>query len=230
MPPPRSHGQVRLGGTHAQAPSPLPQAYPPSDPVVSTQVVNGFTSWLPGRTRVFYQRNLFLQYPRPIQMAVGAPYPTDRTIFKLRAPQEQVIIVRQIAFRVFIHSGIGNDDLVELQWSRATTFLGFSFASGNRGITDYVTNISSIRGAVQQGPNGTTVAPQSGGGSIWPFTGSIVPREQLWAGYIMPNQEFDAKVVILREPNFDVRVISCEVSGWILGETQFNYMIDKLTG
>jgi hypothetical protein len=228
--PPRSAAQVRLGNTHAQAPSPLPQSYPATEQPYPTQVVNGFTSWLPGRTRIFFQRIYFLKYPRPIQMALGAPYPTDRTIFKLRAPQEQVIVFKDVSFKVYIHSGIGNDDVVQISPTRTTTFLGFSFSQGNRGITDYNTNVSAIAGAVSAGPNGTTVAPQSGGGSIWPFAGSIVPQDDLYAGYIMPNQEFDAKVVLLREPNFDFRIVSCSISGWLVGETQFNAMIDKLTG
>lgn len=230
---PRPPGQVRLGGTRAQAPSPLPQEYPPEvrGGGAPVQLANGFTAWLPGRTRIFFQRFYFLDYPRPLQMAAFPPFPIDLTIFKLQAPAQQVIVFDDVRFNVYIHSGIGQDDLDLLPPGRAVTFLGFQFSNGNRGITDYNTNIQARGTPVIANANfGTPVAPQAGGGSIWPLAGSIVPQLDNYAGYIMPNTEFTAKVSILRAPNFDVRLFSALVSGWVINETEFNKMIDMLKG
>lgn len=200
------------------------------------RIVGGFSSQLPGRTRIFFQRVYFAQMPHPIQKGAGNPFPFPIPVATIEAPSQQCIILRAAAFKVFQHSGIGVDDYIEVNPSRAASTFGFSVRVGNRGLTDFNTNVSPDPGStqpVQSAPKlgGGTVSLSPGDGRLYPFAGLITPHLSTdpFASYIRPGEQIFASVTVLREPNFDVRFFSVELSGWLANEDELEKMINKLT-
>lgn len=200
------------------------------------RIVGGFSSQLPGRTRIFFQRVYFAQMPHPIQRGAGNPFPFPIPVATIEAPSQQCIILRAAAFKVFQHSGIGVDDYVEVNPSRAASTFGFSVRVGNRGLTDFNTNVSPDPGIVQPvvtapkaGVGAAALGP--GDGRLYPFAGLITPHLSTdpFASYIRPGEQIFASVTVLREPNFDVRFFSVELSGWLANEDELEKMINKLT-
>lgn len=222
------------GGTSPQEPSPLPQGYPaPAKAPVPVRITNGFTFNLPGRTRLFFQRQFFAPYPRPIQAAGGAPFPRDVDIARIQAPTHQGIIIRAVAFRAYQHSGIGVEDIVEVPPSRAKTYLGFKFNLGNRGLTDFQTNLPGtgvpvIYPGAPQG--GLPSAPRAGQGNTFQGTGIVTPNmpNESFAAYAMPGDIIKSTAVVLRPPSFDLRLFEVEMSGWLANETEMQKIIDHL--
>jgi len=201
------------------------------------RIVHGFTSQLPGRSRIFFQRVYFAQMPHPIQKGVGNPFPITLPVATIEAPRMQCIILRAAAFRVFQHSGIGVDDYIETAPSRSASTFGFSVRVGNRGLTDYNTNVSpdpGTAGAVTP-PSPKVNAGQAalgpGDGRLYPFAGLVTPHlgADPFASYIRPGEQIFASVTVLREPNFDVRFFSVELSGWLAEETEMEKMISALS-
>jgi hypothetical protein len=121
-------------------PSGLPQGYA-SGKVEPVRIVNGFTQFLPKRSLLFFQRQFFASYPRPIQFAGLPSFPRGVNIATIQAPVNQGIVIRTVAFRAYQHSGIGVEDIIEVPAARAKTYLGFQFNLGNRGLTDFQTNL-----------------------------------------------------------------------------------------
>lgn len=201
------------------------------------RIVGGFSSQLPGRTRIFFQRVYFAQMPHPIQKGVGNPFPFPIPVATIEAPSQQCIILRAAAFKVFQHSGIGVDDYVEVNPSRAASTFGFSVRVGNRGLTDFNTNVSPDPGNVSpvvpigNQLTGQAAALSPGDGRLYPFAGLITPHLSTdpFASYIRPGEQIFASVTVLREPNFDVRFFSVELSGWLANEDELEKMINKLT-
>jgi len=199
------------------------------------RIVHGFTSQLPGRSRIFFQRVYFAQMPHPIQKGTGNPFPFAMPVATIEAPKQQCVILRAAAFKVFQHSGIGVDDYIETPPSRSASTFGFSVRVGNRGLTDYNTNVSPDPGQVapvasgNQGVGQAALSP--GDGRLYPFSGTITPHlgTDPFASYIRPGEQIMASVTVLREPNFDVRFFSVELSGWLAGEAELDKMINALS-
>lgn len=199
------------------------------------RIVHGFTSQLPGRSRIFFQRVYFAEMPHPIQKGLGNPFPFALPVATIEAPAQQCIILRAAAFKVFQHSGIGVDDFIEVNPSRAASTFGFAVRVGNRGLTDFNTNNSPDPG--QAGAVGP-VNPKSGraglspgDGRLYPFAGLITPHmsNEPFASYIRPAEQILASVTVLREPNYDVRFFSVELSGWLANEAELDRMINSLS-
>jgi hypothetical protein len=200
------------------------------------RIVGGFSSQLPGRTRIFFQRVYFAQMPHPIQVGVGNPFPFPIPVATIEAPAQQCIILRAAAFKVFQHSGIGIDDYIEVSPSRAASTFGFSIRVGNRGLTDFNTNASPDPGQVSPvvaGPKAGvgSAALGPGDGRLYPFAGLVTPvlGNDPFASYVRPSEQILASVTVLREPNFDVRFFSVELSGWLANEDELEKMINRLT-
>jgi hypothetical protein len=204
--------------------------------VSPVRIVHGFTAALPGRTRIFFQRVYFAPMPNPIQVGLGNPFPFTLPVATILAPKQQCIVLRAAAFRVFQHSGIGLDDFEEVSPARAASTFGFALKIGNRGISDYNTNLSPDPGVTQpvaqiQGGTGqASVTP--GDGRLYPFAGLITPHlsNDPYATYVRPADEIRATVTVLREPNYDVRFFSVEMSGWLANETELEKVINSLSG
>lgn len=221
------------GGTAGVTPSPLPQGYAPGDPPVPIRIVNGFTFNLPGRSRLFFQRQFFASYPRPIQAAGLPPFPRNVNIATIQAPTHQGIVIREVAFRAYQHSGIGVEDIVELPPSRAKTYLGFKFNLGNRGLTDFQTNLPGQGVPINlPGPQGTfTTAPRAGQGNVFQGTGTVTPNMpgENFAAYALPGDLIQSTAVVIRPPSFDLRLFEVEISGWLANETELQKIIDRLS-
>ena len=205
-------------------------------PISPIRIVHGFTSQLPGRSRIFFQRVYFAQMPHPIQKGLGNPFPISLPVATILAPQQQCIVLRAAAFKVFQHSGIGIDDYVETLPSRSASTFGFAVRVGNRGLTDYNTNVSpdpGNAGAVTVGgaKAGVGASLSPGDGRLYPFSGLITPHlgSDPFASYIRPGEQINASVTVLREPNFDVRFFSLELSGWLAEEKELERMINALS-
>ena len=219
--------------------SPLPQEYAHSA-VTPVRIVGGFTTALPGRDRIFFNRIYFAPMPYPIQKGTGNPYPFGMDVATIEVPKTQALVVRQVAFRVFQHSGIAVDDYTEVDPARAATNFGFEFKMGNRGMTDFNTNLAPDPGSIAPvgglGPFPKVVNPaiaglSPGGGQLFPFAGPITPvlPNESFASYARPQDLVKARVFILREPNFDVRFFSVSISGFLANETDLDRMLDMLS-
>lgn len=204
--------------------------------VTPIRIVNGFTAQLPGRARIFFQRVYFAQMPRPIQMGVGNAYPRNLDVATIEAPQQQCIILRSASFKIFQHSGIGVDDFIEVNPSRAASTFGFSLRVGNRGLTDFNTNnspspvqLQAVAPGVKVGVGRASLSP--GDGSLYPFAGRITPNPDTdpFASYVRPGEQLLAQVSVLREPNYDVRFFSVEMSGWLANEAELDKIVNSLT-
>jgi hypothetical protein len=191
---------------------------------------------LPGRSRIFFQRVYFAPMPRPIQVGLGNPFPFSLPVATIEAPAQQCIVLREASFKIFQHSGIGVDDFIETVPTRAASTFGFAVRVGNRGMTDFNTNNSP-----DPGQAGAVIAPVKSGsgragltpgdGRLYPFAGPITPRLGFdpFASYVRPAEQIFASVTVLREPNFDVRFFSVELSGWLANEAEMDRIINSLS-
>lgn len=197
------------------------------------RIVNGFTSLLPGRSRRFFQRQFFANYPRPIAQAGASPFPRRITIARIQAPDNQSIVIRDVAFAAFQHSGIGVEDLSAVPNGRAVGTLGFEFLVGNQGMTDFATNLPGVGVPVTyttaQGPG--AVAPRIGQGSTFQGVGSIVPSTptEPFAAYAMPSDLLTANAVLFRPPNFDIRIFEVKIEGWLVEAVELEKILDSLS-
>lgn len=221
------------GATAPRTASPLPQEHAPSR-AKPARVVHGFTQFLPGRTRIFFQRQFFANYPRPIQQGGATPFPRTIDIATIQAPREQAIVIRVVAFAAYQHSGIGIEDLAEVPNGRAVGTLGFRFAVGNRGLTDFQTNLPGrgipvVYSTVSQ--TGTPTQPIAGQGNTFQGVGPVTPSTdgEMFAGYARPGDLIKASAVIFRPPSFDLRLFEVKISGWIADEYEVDNIIDRLS-
>jgi hypothetical protein len=107
---------------------------------------------------------------------------------------------------------------------------------GNRGMTDFNTNNSPDPGSAvpvtspgKVGVGRASLSP--GDGRLYPFAGPITPQllTDPFASYVRPAEQIYASVTVLREPNFDVRFFSVELSGWLVPEAEMDRMINALS-
>jgi hypothetical protein len=220
-----------LGKTSSQVGSPGQQSYDPSCNVPVT-IKHGFLANLPGRSRIFFQRQFFTSYPRPIQNGAATPFPRVVPIATIEAPKQQAIVIRSVVFRAYQHSGIGIEDLQAVPEGRGIGTLGFRFNVGNRGISDFMTNLPGRGIPVVFGQQGATaVAPQSGQGTTYQGIGMITPPPSgdAFAKYAMPGDIIQSQAVIFRPPSFDLRVFRVDISGWLASEFEIQKIIDHLS-
>ena len=216
--------------------SPLPQGNP-TDEAEPARLVKGFTAYLPGRSLIFFQRQFFASYPRPIQQAGISPFPRTIPIATIQAPKNQAIAIRRVAFQAFQASGIGVSDVVEVPKGRVVGTLGFRFTVGNRGLADFQTNLPgrgtpvSYSTVAQVQGAGTRVGPISGQGSTYQGTGDVTPEVmgQQYARYAMPSDLIQASVVLFRPPDFDLRIFEVRISGFLAAEQEMAKIIDRLS-
>jgi hypothetical protein len=198
------------------------------------RVVEDFAARIPGRSLRFFQRQYFVDYPRPIQQSGTAPFPRRVRIAELKLPDRQSLVLRSVSFQAYQHSGIGIDDLDVVPAGRAVGTLGFEFKMGNQGLMDYQSNQPGS-GVVAQyslpqsfGPT----APRVTQGGIIQGLGKATPgveANQLnWAAYGMPGQLITADAVVFRPPSYDVRVFEVSFGGWLMEQTLLEKLIDSL--
>lgn len=188
---------------------------------------------MPGRTRLFFQRQFVVNYPRPIQQAGPPPFPRTIPIVRFKAPDRQAIVIRAVAFNAFQHSGIGIEDLAEVPFGRSFGTIGFSFKADNRGLTDFFTNLPGtgipvVYSAIQAGQ---AAAPRSGQGIVKQGTGRTTPPAtgENYAAYVMPGAPIEADAIVFRPPSFDLRLFEVTISGWLADEMEIQKIIDRLS-
>lgn len=198
----------------------------PTSPV---RIVDGFSSRLPGRDTIFFQRVYFAPVPVPFQMGAQPPFPVQVPLVKLETPTNQSIVIRRFAFRVYQHSGIAVDDIIEVPGRRTTTFIGFGFKIGNRSTLDFSTNVQAPNVPVvfNAGQGAQTV--QGGSSQIFPFTGDSQPTGDDFAAYAMPGDLIEASAFFMRAPNFDARLISVQIVGWLVNSATLQKIINNLS-
>jgi len=221
------------GNTNSQHGSPLPQGNPASkaDPV---RIVNGFTATMPGRARVFFQRQFFADCPRPIQVSGSPGFPRSVPIISFQLPKRQSLVIRRVDFRAFESGGIGPNDISEVPYGRSVGTLAFQFSVGNRGLTDSLTNLPVSGIPVSYGagqPVGAPVAPIAPSGNVKQGTGVSTPdaRQDMYAGYGMPGDLVVANALVLRNPDFDCRFFQVSIEGWLADEKELQRIIDMLS-
>ena len=100
-------------------------------------------------------------------------------------------------------------------------------------MTDFNTNNSPDPGSatVSVVKSGGQAALTPGDGRLYPFAGLITPHLSTdpFASYIRPAEQIFASVTVLREPNYDVRFFSVELSGWLAGEKEMDSIINALS-
>lgn len=226
------HGGFGRAGTTAQHPAPLPQSYTGSkaDPV---RIVNGFTATLPGRTRLFFQRQFFADCPRPIQVSGPPGFPRNVPIVTFQLPKRQALVIRRVDFNAFESGGIGPNDISEVPFGRSIGTLAFQFTVGNRGLTDSATNLPVQGLPVQYSPTqlGGPVAPISPSSNVKQGVGIVTPnaRQDMYAGYGMPGDLVTATALVLRPPDFDCRFFSVSIEGWLADEKELESIINMLS-
>lgn len=221
-------------GTTSVSPSPVrPGLGGGGAPVAPVRVVNGFTTILPGRTRTFFQRQFFAKYPRPIQAGGPPGFPRRVEIARIQAPKRQSIVIRTVDFHAYRTTGIGTDDLREVSRGRSIGTLGFEFSKGNRGLTDFMTNLPG-RGVpvlLSPGQGGQAAAPIAGQGNTQQGVGRSTPDNpgESFAAYAMPGDLLKATAVVFKPPEFDLRLFEVTISGWLAGEKELETIIDSLS-
>lgn len=220
----------RHGALMPVAPSPLPQENPVG-PVVPVRVVGAFSQFLPGRDRTFFQRIYSANYPRPIVMGPGPPFPIPIPVIRIKAPAQQVIVIKDVIWQVYQNSGIGMEDVVQTDPTRVAGYFALQFSVGNRNMADFNSNVT-VRGTPTFFPGNNPnsgAAAIGGGGTNYPFAGSIVPKGEHFASYARPNETIDATVQVLRYPSFDTRGFTVKLEGWLANENELDNIVDRLT-
>lgn len=220
----------RRGQVLSTAPSPLPQeeARGGAKPV---RLTHAFTQFLPPRSFVFFQRAYFRSYPRPLQYGGKAPFPVPIPLMKIQVPPQQGLVFQRSVFKVYESSGVGTDDVVEVEAGRTVGTFGFSTEIGSRGLVDFSSNLTANGDPVVWNPAQTltpTQPPQVGAGRIYPFSGNAQQGLENFASYAQPGQEIICTAWVLRAPPFDTRQFSVEISGYLVGWVQLQEVLDKL--
>ena len=223
---------MRRGAREDLPPAPLPQGER-GKPIVDVQLVNGFWQFLPAKSTVFLNRIFFRNYPKPLFIGKLPPFPVPLPIVKLVVPQNQAFIVKHLAFKVYQQSGIGTEDIVEVPPSRVASYFGFEAKIGNRSPYDMFTNVTArgqvINYAPAQGAGGQSVPPVPGAGTAFPFSGLNNPMGDNFAAYAMSGDLIELTVQVLREPQFDVRMLSAEFDGYNVDQRVLQTILSRIT-
>lgn len=223
---------MRRGAREDLPPAPLPQGEV-GKPVINTQIVNGFWQFLPGKSTIFLNRVFFRNYPKPLFIGQLPPFPVPLPVVKLIVPQNQAFVIKDFSFKVYQQSGIGTEDLVEVPPSRVASYFGFEVKVGNKSPYDMMTNVTN-RGQVinykpAQGAGGSSVPPSPGAGTAFPFSGINNPLGDNFAAYAMSGDLIELTVYVLREPEFDARMMSAQFAGYNVDQRVLQTILGRIT-
>jgi hypothetical protein len=224
-------GSLRHGARQDLPPAPLPQGEV-GRPVVDTQLVNAFWQFLPAKSTTFWARAYFRNYPKPLFVGNLPPFPVPLPVVKLVVPQNQAFILKSFDFTVYQQSGIGVEDLVAVPPSRVASYFGFEIKIGNRSPYDFNTNVTARGQVIDYKPAqaGYTAAPPiPGQGTAYPFSGPNQPLGENFAAYAVSGALIEANVFVLREPEFDVRMLSVAMAGYNLNQRLLQTILSRIT-
>ena len=213
-------------------PSPLPQGEV-GKAVVNTQTVNGFWQFLPAKSTTFLSRVYFRNYPNPLFIGGAAPpYPVPLPVVKLVVPKNQAFIIKNIEFTVYEQTPVGAEQFAAVPPSRVASFFGFSVKIGNRSPYDFNTNVTQRGLVIDYKPaqaGSTTFGPTPGQGTSYPFSGPNNPLGENFAAYGVAGELIELTVDVLREPPFDVRMLSASFSGYNLDQRVLQTILSRIT-
>jgi hypothetical protein len=218
----------RRGAMFDLPPSPLPQNET-GRPVVTTQLVNAFWQFLPAKSTTFWSRIYFSQFPRPLFIGKYPPYPATIPIAKLQVPRNQGLIIKDIDFTVYQKTGV--DTTIALSPSEVASYLSFSTKIGNKSPFDFQTN-TVIRNAPTNvvNPNGIlSSAALPSQGTSFPFSGPQQPPGENFAAYADAGETIDLVAYVLREPPFDVQMVSAKVAGYNINQNLLQTILSRIT-
>ena len=196
----------------------------------NVRVLDAYFQFLPSQQLTFFQRPFFAQYPIPVALGGTPPYPRPINLLRLVAPKEACIVLQNSVFKVYEHSGIDPQDIVEVDPTRLVTVFGFQLKVGGRGTLDYQTNLT-VKGAVILTPQGFPASPPTpGGGSFYPFGGDSQVGLRNFASYVRPGQTIEANAIALRAPPFETKLLSVEINGFVVPEFQLDRILNRLSG
>jgi hypothetical protein len=222
---------MRRGAREDLPPAPLPQGEV-GKPVVNTQVVNGFWQFLPSKSTVFLNRVYFRNYPKPLFVGQLPPFPVPLPVVKLVVPQNQAFILKDFSFKVYQQSGIGVEDIVEVPASRVASYFGFEVKVGNRSPYDFNTNVTARGQVIDYNPgktNSTSSPPIPGQGTAFPFSGPNNPLGDSFATYAQSGDLIELTVQVLREPEFDARMMSAQFAGYNVDGRILQTILSRIT-
>jgi len=225
-------GSMRRGARQDLPPAPLPQGEV-GRPVVNTQIVNGFWQFLPAKSTVFLNRVYFRNYPKPLFVGKLPPFPVPLPVVKLVVPPNQAFIIKDLSFKVYQQSGIGTEDIVEVPPERVASYFGFEVKIGNKSPYDFNTNVTArgqvIDYAPVQGAGGRSVPPIPGQGTAFPFAGRNNPLGDNFATYAQSGDLIELTVQVLREPEFDARMLSAQFAGYNVDGRILQTILSRIT-
>ena len=222
---------MRRGALLDGPPSPLPQEETRKD-VVNTQIVNGFWQFLPAKSTTFLSRVYFRNYPRPLFVGNFPPYPYPLPVVSLTVPSNQGFILKNFEFQVYEQSGIGAENIVAVDPSRVASYFGFEVKIDSRSPYDFNTNVTARAQALAYNPvqaGGTSAPPTVGQGTSYPFSGPNQPLAENFAAYAVAGQKIEMNVYVLREPQFDVRLLSAKLDGYNLDGRILQTILSRIT-
>lgn len=225
-------GSMRRGALLDMPPSPLPQDEV-GKPVANVQVVNGFWQFLPAKSTVFLSRVYFRNYPRPLFVGQLPPYPVSIPIRSLTVPNNQGFILKSFDFQVYEQSGIGQENIVAVDPSRVASYFGFEVKIDNRSPYDFNTNVTARGQVLAYNPGqggGVSSPPVPGQGTVYPFSGENQPLGDKFAAYAVAGQKIELNVFVLREPPYDVRLLSAGLTGYNLNQRLLQTVLSRITG
>lgn len=222
---------MRRGARQDLMPAPLPQTEGAHAPV-ETQIVNGFWQFLPTAGTTFFARDYFRNYPKPLFVGKLPPFPVPLPVVKLTVPNQQAFILKEFSFQVYEQSPVGQEQLVEVSPSRVASYFGFEVKVGNRSPYDFNTNVTA-RGQVidYKPPQTASIAspPVPGQSTNMPFSGVNNPVGQNFAAYAKAGELIEMTVWVLREPVFDVRMLSAYMSGYNVNHAMLYKILGRVT-
>jgi hypothetical protein len=197
-------------------------------------VVGGYYNQLPSEMNIFFRRQFFLNMPQPIQQnSVSFPFPRTLTLMNLRVPEQETIAFQDVDFRAYQQNPIAPNEFAPMNPRATATFLHWDFQIGGRSLVNFGTNLSGTRtGALADAaaPNITVGGTQSLS-TTNPIAGSY--KEQYgpqFTVYGKSNQTIVAKAIVIRPPPFEVRRLTVEITGFIVGENVMRSVNDMNRG
>lgn len=219
----------RRGAMFDLPPSPLPQGET-GRPVSSTQIVNAFWQFLPSKSTTFYSRVYFREYPRPLFIGLAQPYPATIPVAAITVPKNQSLIIKEIEFTAFQSTGVGSISAIPA--ADVASYLAFSTKIGNRSPFDFQTN-TAIRNAPvnYQNANSTILftTPLPSQSTSSPFSGPQQPVGENFASYAVAGETIELVAYVLREPPFDVSMISAKIAGYNLNQNLLQSILARIT-
>lgn len=222
---------MRRGARQDLPPAPLPQGEVGKNAPPVT-IVNGFWQFLPAKSTVFLVREYFRNYPKPLFVGKLPPFPFPLTVTRLKVPNNQAFVIKNFEFQAYEQSPVGEEELVTVSPGRLASYLGFEVKVSNRSPYDFNTNVTARGQVIDYKPAQAgyqSAPPLPGQGTVYPFSGPNNPLGENFAAYAQAGDEIEMNVWVLREPVFDLRMLSAGLSGYNVDGRVLQTILNRIT-